>query len=408
MDKTLKILAIDDDKISQKFIMRAVKDEFDLRSAYSGEEGLEIVEEYQPDLILLDVEMPGLNGYEVCDKLKLSEKTQHIPVVFLSGHSSLQERMQGFEVGADDYVVKPFVPETLRAKLHVLVKYRDVSTFLREQVNEAQKTAYIAMTGSSELGQAMGLVEQSYAINNYDDLSEHMFNFTNNMQLNCSMLIKSDEKSEYYSSKGNISPLEQELLTMLCSSKRFHDFGCRTQINYPNVSLLIKNMPLDNMERYGRIKDLMPPILGAFDAKIRTLNIENAIKQQSVELNESFQTIKDTIHDLGLSMRENAKGGHLVLSGMLQELSQALPSMGLEDDQENYILDHIESAIQTTTSITDAGDNISGSFEMVIQQLQTLVEKQNNLVETSLMNQQQQEAEASTDNSDTSMDIELF
>ena len=388
--------------------MRAVKDEFELRSAYSGEEGLEIVEEYNPDLILLDVEMPGLNGYEVCDKLKLSEKTKHIPVVFLSGHSSLQERMQGFEVGADDYVVKPFVPETLRAKLHVLVKYRDASTFLREQINEAQKTAYIAMTGSSELGQAMGLVEQSYAINNYDDLAQHMFNYTNNMQLNCSMLIKGDDKFEYYSSKGNISPLEQELLTMLCSSKRFHDFGCRTQINYPNISLLIKNMPLENMERYGRIKDLMPPILGAFDAKVRTLNIENALKQQSIELNDSFQSIKDTIQDLGISMRENAKGGHLILSNMLQELSQALPGMALEDDQENYILDQIESAVQTTTAITDAGENISGSFEMVIQQLQTLVEKQNNLVESSILVQQQQETEASTDNSDTSMDIELF
>ena len=404
----MKILAIDDDKISQKFILRAVKDEFEVRSAYSGEEGLQIVEQYNPDIILLDVEMPGLNGYEVCDKLKLSDITNHIPVVFLSGRGSLQERMRGFEVGADDYIVKPFVKETLLAKLNVLLKYRDANTNLREQVNEAQKTAYIAMTGSSELGQAMGLVELSYAIYDYDGLAKHIFNFTNNMQLNCSIIIKVDDKIQCYSSKGNISPLEQELLIMLSGGQRFHDFGCRTFINYPNIALLIKNMPLEDMERYGRIKDLLPPILGAFDAKVRTLNIENVIKQQNIELNESFQIIKDTIRDLGRSLRENAKGGHLMLSKMLHDLSQALPGMALEDDQENYILDQIETAIQATSSITDAGENISGSFEMVIQQLQTLVEKQNTLAESSVLIRKEQESESSQQNNETSMDIELF
>lgn len=167
-------------------------------------------------------------------------------------------------------------------------------------------------------------------------------------------------------------------------------------------------MPLEDMERYGRVKDLIPPILGAFDAKIRTLNIENAIKQQSIELNESFNTIKDTIKSLGQSLRDNAKGGQIVLSQMLGELSQSLPGMALEDDQENFILDRIETAIQTTTSITDAGENISGSFEMVIGQLQSLVEKQNTLAESSIFLQDQQTDECETSEDDTSMDIELF
>jgi len=408
MSKNLKILAIDDDKISQKFILRAVKDEYETISVYNGEDGLKAANDEKPDLILLDVEMPGMNGYEVCDQLKQSDATKQIPVVFLSGHSSLRERMQGFEVGGDDYVVKPFVAEDLRAKLAVLTKYRDRSLDLENQVSEAQKTAFTAMTGSSELGQAMALVEKSYLINNYEALAESLFVFTRKMYLNCSVLINANGKQLCFSSKGNISPLEIELITMLHAEKRFHDFGCRTQINYPNISLLIKNMPLEDMERYGRIKDLMPPILGALDAKIRSLNIESAIREQSIELTDSFRTIKETIKDLGRSMRENSKGGQLVLSNMLGELTNQLPGMALEDDQENFILDCIEAAVKTANSISSAGDNISESFEMVIIQLQSLVEKHNELVDISIVPENQLENHDADIEEAASSDIELF
>jgi len=405
MGNALKILAIDDDKFSQKFIMRAIGEDYETLSAYNGEEGIIAAEKFNPDIILLDVEMPGLNGYEVCDKLKLADKTKHIPILFLSGRSSIQERMQGFEVGADDYIVKPFVPETLIAKINVLTKYRDQQSELKEQVNDAQKTAYIAMTGSSELGQAMSLVEQSYSIDNFEALTGLLFGYTDSMGLNCSISVNNDLSLEHFSSRGRVSPLEAELLTMLRNEKRFHDFSCRTVINYPNISLLIKNMPLDDMERYGRIKDLMPPILGAFDAKIRTMNIENALRRQSKDLNESFVEIQESVHGLADSLTDNSKGGQMVLSNMLSDLVQQLPGMALEDDQENYILDRIELAIETASTVSGTAEKISEALETVIIQFKTLIDKQNALIETSVFTQEKTDEGESIE---TSMDIELF
>ena len=388
MTQTRKILAIDDDNISQKFIMRAVNDAYEMHAAQNGADGLKAAEKLNPDLILLDIEMPGANGYEVCKTLRSIESVKHIPIIFLTGRTSLEDRIRGFEAGADDYVAKPFEPKDLLAKIAVLLKYRKQNVNFQEQITDAQKTAFIAMTGSSELGQAMSLVEQSYSINSYEALAQHLFSFTNRMQLNCSVLIKIDGTFEAFSSSGNISPLEIELLNTLQDVDRFHDFGKRTQINYPNISLLIKNMPVEDMERYGRIKDLMPPILGAFDAKIRSLSIELAIREQNIELNTSFHSIKNTLRDLGRSLQENSKGGQLILSNMLNDLVQSLPGMGLESDQEDYILDRIEFAINTISGISEAGDSMSESFEMLIAQLQNLVEKQNALVESSSLRQQ--------------------
>jgi CheY-like chemotaxis protein len=83
----------------------------------SGPECLEVVEEFDPQVILLDVSMPQMSGYDVCRKLKENPITQKIIVMFVSARGTVEERMEGYSVGAEDYIVKPFSHEELRLKL---------------------------------------------------------------------------------------------------------------------------------------------------------------------------------------------------------------------------------------------------------------------------------------------------
>lgn len=405
MESLPTILSIDDDKISQKFIARALKDHYTLSAAYSGEEGLAQVDACAPNLILLDVEMPGLNGYEVCDRLRQNEKTRAIPVVFLSGGSSLREKMLGFEAGADDYIVKPFVPEVLLAKLSVLLRHRSRHTQLQQKVSQAEKTAYSALTGSSELGLAMSFVEQSHRVSSYEDLSLILFSITNRLGLNCSLLMQNEEEKHYFSSSGRMNPLESEVITMLRKDQRFIDFGCRTQINFNQVALLIKNMPLDDMERYGRIKDLLPAMLSAADTKVQSLNTTTAITKQTEELLESFLTIKTTLTNLATSLHNNQVSSAKVMRTMLNELETNLPAMALETDQEEYIIKLIDASVEEALDITDASDRIGHSFNQMITHFETLMEKQNQLV-ISLLTEEKLETKPITESCD--MEVELF
>ena len=94
-----KVLIIDDDKFVYNRLKSALEGFYETRSALDGELGLQAANDWQPDLILLDIEMPGRNGYEVCDELKRGEATRDIPVLFLSSKSSVRERMLGYQVG---------------------------------------------------------------------------------------------------------------------------------------------------------------------------------------------------------------------------------------------------------------------------------------------------------------------
>lgn len=88
------------------------------QSATSGRESLELVNREKPDLILLDIQMPGMDGFEVCKILKSNEKTADIPVIFLTASNALQDIIKGFDLGATDYVTKPFQPSELVARVN--------------------------------------------------------------------------------------------------------------------------------------------------------------------------------------------------------------------------------------------------------------------------------------------------
>ncbi len=113
-----KVLIIDDSTTTHAFVkVRLSGEPIEFHSAPNGKVGLELAASVQPDLILLDVEMPHPNGFEVCRLLKAEPVTMNIPIIFLTGASSTEEKIKGLELGAADYVTKPFDIAELRARV---------------------------------------------------------------------------------------------------------------------------------------------------------------------------------------------------------------------------------------------------------------------------------------------------
>ncbi len=132
-----KILAIDDNDLNLKLLFQIVKKyypEFQFLKASNGISGLEIAREEIPEIILLDILMPGLNGYEVCEILKNDSITSHIPVLMISalGNNS-EERTKGLNVGADAFVSKPFAVSELQAQINVVLRMKSVEDLLRKR-----------------------------------------------------------------------------------------------------------------------------------------------------------------------------------------------------------------------------------------------------------------------------------
>jgi len=112
-----KVLIIDDEPLNIRFLETLISDEINVIFATSGEDGLAIAVSGQPDLILLDIMMPVMDGYEVCRKLKSDQQTEAIPVIFVTAKQGDEEEARGLDLGAVDYITKPFNPEIVKRKV---------------------------------------------------------------------------------------------------------------------------------------------------------------------------------------------------------------------------------------------------------------------------------------------------
>ena len=113
-----KILIVDDEPdILKAVTFRVKKLEYEVVTATNGQEALDLIQKEEPDLILLDIELPVMNGYEVCQRVKTNEKLKHIPIIFLTASiaSKIAEKVKEFN--ADDYLIKPFDFEELSKKI---------------------------------------------------------------------------------------------------------------------------------------------------------------------------------------------------------------------------------------------------------------------------------------------------
>lgn len=117
------ILAVDDNKVNLRIVSAALQQVgYQVHTAENGLQALEMAERLKPDVILLDISMPDIDGYEVCQRLRSNRETQHIPIMMLTAFSTVEDKIKGLEVGADDYLTKPFHTAELQARVKVLLR----------------------------------------------------------------------------------------------------------------------------------------------------------------------------------------------------------------------------------------------------------------------------------------------
>lgn len=139
--QTARILAVDDTPINLKLLTRTLeKAGYSILQAENGEKALQMAASENPDLILLDVMMPGKDGFEVCEILKKDEQTKHIPVIFLTSKNEMVDKVRGLEVGAVDYITKPFDPVEVKARAKTHIRLKNLHQELLVKNDQLEKT----------------------------------------------------------------------------------------------------------------------------------------------------------------------------------------------------------------------------------------------------------------------------
>lgn len=140
---TKKIMVVDDSASAADAVRQMLASDYIVKVCMHGEQALSMFPRFKPDIVLLDVEMPLMDGYQVCRKIRDIDTQDYVKIIMVSVKSALRERLKGYDVGADDYIVKPFKPEELMAKLRVFFRIQTLEKQLRKLNDELNEQVRI-------------------------------------------------------------------------------------------------------------------------------------------------------------------------------------------------------------------------------------------------------------------------
>lgn len=364
-----RILVVDDSPTILAAITKLLKAEYAVYTAASGEQCLEQIIGCQPDLILLDVNMPGMDGYETCSKIKALEYTGHMPVMFISGCCSLEEKMRGYEVGGDDYITKPFEGEEVAVKIAKALKHKEDKVHLNSLAVEATSVALNAMNESSSLGVCLRFLEQSFQVATINELIDEFFKAVATFGLNTSLQVRMNGEEFNREWDSETRELEAALLSKLSSSGRYLAMGSRAVMNFPSVSLLIKNMPLEDEARMGVMRDEVMILLQSTDARVTALG--NQIKLEDnqrlmIGLNEKIKEMLKSI-EAEFVMTMGLGGG--VIEELNDELELIVQEGSFDEFMEQKIISVGQKGIQKSQIVFSRALSLDSRFTKILSEL---------------------------------------
>jgi len=157
-----RVLIVDDAKSNVDLLVEGLKDNYKLSVALNGEMALKAAAHNPPDLVLLDIVMPGIGGYDVCRRLREKPETAEVPIMFLSSLEEVENKAKGFEAGANDYVTKPFDMVEVRARVRSLIKAKAYNDAAKEQIAGELRVARDIQRGI--LPRDFSKVEKAYGV----------------------------------------------------------------------------------------------------------------------------------------------------------------------------------------------------------------------------------------------------
>ena len=370
----IKILIVDDYEDNCELLEDIFEQQYQVKSVHSGKACLAILEEDPYDLVLLDVNMPEMDGYEVCKHIKQNAQTAMIPVIFVSALASTEERLKGYEYGAEEYVTKPFKEDDITQTVSkVLEQFIQAKNF-EAQSKEAMSTAFQAMTNSAEMGQIIQYMQASYACKNVEKLAEALQQTLSGFGLNSCIMFRMQYQTSFFGCAKD--SLEAKVLERFFETERIVNFGARTVINDNHVSLLIKNMPLDKPEDYGRLKDNLAALMSGTEARCNALEIEY---QLDVERNLGLQSVltKSRKHLQEIDKLIDHQKGSIeqTLIDTSQKVESIIFGLGLNETQEQSILAAIDKGVEELTQLTRYSDHIAKNFKSFVEELNDIAQQ---------------------------------
>lgn len=368
MTQSTTIMVVDDEELMRKVICSSVQKNWPTVDVASGEECLAAVAQSMPAVILMDVDMPGIDGYETCRRLKQG-LAPDVPVIFLSARDAIQDKLYGYEAGGEDYITKPFEPADLRCKIANLLETRAVVNVLQEQAEYAQRTAMTAMTVMGELGALLQTMQGFNACKDVACLADEILAGIGRYDLSGVVQLRMPEMTVTRSVKGTASPLEISVISGMAEMERIVQFKSRLSITYPHASLLVNNLPVEDEDRCGRLRDHLAMLVESADIHVLGLFATEQSNRRGLAIAGAVASTTQALEEVDRAQRESRVAVNIAVQDMTEAIERAYIGLGLTDGQEAMLDQIVRQGIDSILLSQSIGADVGVRLTALVAEL---------------------------------------
>ncbi len=272
-----KILVVEDDPASQSLMRKALQTH-DLTVVGSGEAALEL-DGYAPELAILDIQLPGMNGYETCRQLRQLDHMQRTPIIFLSSLADLEDRLEAYGAGGNDYISKPFDLKELWAKIEQHGRTVERQQEAEKNLSQSHGLLMQVQTAASKIQSICRFIQASLFCHDTESLFRQFFKTAREIELDCILQMRTSAGSETRSINGQVSALEEEILEMSHTMDRIHPFGKdRAVYRWGKATLMVRKV--------GDMIDTIALLMDALEAGLKKIAAESQLIEQVEQVQE--------------------------------------------------------------------------------------------------------------------------
>ena len=374
MDKKASILCVDDEPVNLVIMEELLRDNYALNTVKSGESCLEQVGLQKPDLILLDVNMPKMNGLETCERLKTDIETAEIPIIFVSALASHEELMAGYEVGGDDYITKPFSEEILQKKVQIVLESQQRKRELEQISDRAVEALKDNLTNTEMLGMVVQFLHRCQRVDDVDDLADNVFDCLREFELESSLLIQAEPENRVWFSDGIDRPMENQILESLRGQDRVLSFGTRLAINSDHVTLLVRKLP-SGQEEIENLRQQLVIMIEGLDTRLHAMQAEMLFDSRRELLAQVLELTRDKLGEIDEQHKRQTLVASEIATAMSNELEKSMLQLDLTEQQQKALLKIIDSSVSKIKSVHDEDCKLEDQFDVIIDDLSSLLGK---------------------------------
>ncbi|MFL0795916.1 MAG: response regulator [Cellvibrionaceae bacterium] len=360
----LKLLIIEDEMDFVENIIDFFGEDYEIQSSGNGENGKQKIDQWRPDIILQDLYLPDIKGYDVCRYARDLDFNYRPVVVFISGADSVEEQLATYDAGGDDFLQKPVKLKALALKLEIFSKlYQERMDLMQREAN-SRDMAFSSMTEASQYGQLLQYFKSLNTASSFNEVGEETVSYLSSLDLESVVELNHLDMGgefEHFSSHP-ISPMEYNVLNVTRTGERLIHFGTRTVVNGQNCSILVKNMPVGDEVLYGRLADILAALIEALDACVWGL-------VRMGRLDQVVSTFKSFISGPYREMKSNENLMFDTVDKICSEIQGSFHYLGLEQEQEEFLSNLAASTRETTDNIRDQMNENDDYFEQLLRDL---------------------------------------